>query len=640
MLRQFFHSQTVGKMNRFVRPGIWILLLTFLLADFVLIENGTVLADVSEDNGIRLSFDIEPANKSSASDDIIREGQMVSFDFTINDINDVPLSGLYPAAWIHPSSANEIGNDEICLNKVKTFISGSLLSRSELDLNVYYVIVLNDDATISIVDPLFGFGGSKLLAMLGLEGPGYDWVVNYAQDKVYVSVPSANHIAVIEVNGWTVKPAAVDYGLVNPRHVFLQPDQQNLWVLADDGAVVLNATTMEKQGHVKTATQASALEFSEDGRSAYLLDAEYLHVVDINSMTISRSIRRQPGLASIAYSGLAGTLYLRHSTNGDIWLIDDRTHSRRALIESDPGAGDFKISPDGRWGMLVNRVNDRLSIIDTARQRIVQSGVVQQQPEYIAFSDDLAYIRHAGSSDLFMLPLDDKDLGREGANIPTIDTPGGDQSPGLVAMPSGGEAIVQVPGSNAVLVANYNDKMIYFYKEGMAAPMGSFNNYGKHPRSILAIDHSLRERNARGVYSSYAGLPEAGVYEAVFFMDSPRVVKCFPFTIATAVDSITRSADRLLIRDLTAGELSAHKNNTIVYSLASGSGVSLEDELFSIDIILASGQWRERYSVKVDEKNEIRLDITPPLSGVYGVYVNAVNTDKFLASEQFSYEIF
>jgi hypothetical protein len=37
------------------------------------------------------------------------------------------------------------------------------------DLNVYYVLVMNEDNTISVVDPLFGFGGSKLLSYVRLD---------------------------------------------------------------------------------------------------------------------------------------------------------------------------------------------------------------------------------------------------------------------------------------------------------------------------------------------------------------------------------------------------------------------------------------------------------------------------------------
>src|SRR6185436_8142912 len=70
-------------------------------------------------------------------------------------------------------------------------------------------------------------------------------------------------------------------------------------------------------------------------------------------------------------------------------------------------------------------------------------------------------------------------------------------------------AIVPAPEEGAVLVANPADKMIYYYTEGMAAPMGSFQNYRRDPRALLVLDNSLAE-TASGVYSTTVRLGEAG----------------------------------------------------------------------------------------------------------------------------------
>ena len=47
--------------------------------------------------------------------------------------------------------------------QIQRYRSGSVFDRPLVDLNVYYVVTLNDDATLGVVDPLFGFGGSKQL---------------------------------------------------------------------------------------------------------------------------------------------------------------------------------------------------------------------------------------------------------------------------------------------------------------------------------------------------------------------------------------------------------------------------------------------------------------------------------------------
>ena len=76
------------------------------------------------------------------------------------------------------------------------------------------------------------------------------------------------------------------------------------------------------------------------------------------------------------------------------------------------------------------------------------------------------------------------------------------------------------------LVANAADRMIYLYKEGMAAPAGGFSTYGRVPRAVRVVDHGLRE-TARGDYATAVPLPRGGRYDVTFFVDAPRVVACF-----------------------------------------------------------------------------------------------------------------
>ena len=63
-------------------------------------------------------------------------------------------------------------------------------------------MALNDEATISVVDPLFGFGGTKLLALIPLSAPGIDWVLTEDQSRLFVSL--ANAVAVIDTHTWKV----------------------------------------------------------------------------------------------------------------------------------------------------------------------------------------------------------------------------------------------------------------------------------------------------------------------------------------------------------------------------------------------------------------------------------------------------
>ena len=93
------------------------------------------------------------------------------------------------------------------------------------------------------------------------------------------------------------------------------------------------------------------------------------------------------------------------------------------------------------------------------------------------------------------------------------------------------DGIVQAPGAAAVLVANPEDKAIYYYKEGMAAPMGHFVTYGKRPLAVQVVDRSLRETSP-GVYETTVQMGRAGAYDVAVLVGSPKVLHCFPLTVA------------------------------------------------------------------------------------------------------------
>ncbi|MFW6175992.1 MAG: YncE family protein, partial [Acidobacteriota bacterium] len=208
--------------------------------------------------------------------------------------------------------------------------------------------------------------------------------------------------------------------------------------------------------------------------------------------------------------------------------LDTESLEIAARIEAEAGLGEIRFAPDGRLGFLVNPEEDELHIIDAAGGKIVQTGDMEAGPNGVGFSDELAYVRHRDSDIILMIPLDE--VGREGAPVPVVDFPGGQHPAGRSALPSPAPGIIQAPGATAVLVANPGDKSIYFYKEGMAAPMGHFKNYSRQPRAVKVVDRSLREIEP-GVYETAVKLRRSGEYDLAFFLDAPRMVHCFDLEV-------------------------------------------------------------------------------------------------------------
>jgi hypothetical protein len=106
--------------------------------------------------------------------------------------------------------------------------------------------------------------------------------------------------------------------------------------------------------------------------------------------------------------------------------------------------------------------------------------------------------------------------------------PAGEKAPEGASDLAIADAIVQAPGEAAVLVVSPADETVYYYMEGMNAPMGNFRNYGHRPRAVTVVVRALRE-TAPGVYAAPVEVPEAGTYEVALLLDTPRILHCFSF---------------------------------------------------------------------------------------------------------------
>jgi len=440
-----------------------------------------------------------------------------------------PLSNLYPGAWMDLlGSGLQPGAD--CTKKVESFIGGSILSRPTLDLNVYYVLALNHDATISVVDPLFGYGGSQLLAMVFLKSPGEDWALTTAGDRLFVSMPDSNRVAVVESASWKVVSEIETPP--RPRRVGLQPDGRYLWVAHDGGVAVIDAGSLKQAARISTGgggKGAHDLAFSHDSRFAFVTNEAdgTVSVIDVAKLARVRDVKVGSRPVSMAWSSLAGALYVS-SADGALSAVDPENDKPRASLTAEPGLGRIRFAPGGRLAFVVNTQHDTVHILDAASNRIVQTADVEDQPDQVTFSDELAYIRHRGSEIVLMIPL--KTVGEAGRPVSVVDFPGGQHPPGRLPRSTPADGIVQAPGATAVLVANPEDEVIYFYKEGMAAPMGHFRNYRKQPLAVQVVDRSLREVRP-GVYETLARMGGAGDYDLALFIRSPRLVHCFPVKV-------------------------------------------------------------------------------------------------------------
>jgi hypothetical protein len=83
-------------------------------------------------------------------------GEEMKVQFKITDANGTPLSSLRPVAWIDQRQIGLPMDARICREKVQAYLQPSFSSRPTLDLNAYFILALNNEANISVIDPLSG----------------------------------------------------------------------------------------------------------------------------------------------------------------------------------------------------------------------------------------------------------------------------------------------------------------------------------------------------------------------------------------------------------------------------------------------------------------------------------------------------
>ncbi|WP_272863649.1 YncE family protein [Aureisphaera galaxeae] len=553
-----------------------------------------------------------------------REGDDVRFVFKVFDtISGRPQTGAFPAAWMDKINPDKPVD---CGRKIVSFIEGGLLSRPELDLNVYYVLTLNDDNTINVVDPLFSFGGSQLLAQIQLASTGYDWVVKEDQSEFYVSLPDANKVAF--VNTTKMK----NYHNVDipgqPKEIALQPDEHYLWLGYDlpghfesiSGVAVVDTQEKSLAKVIKTGVGPHQVLHGTGNDLTFVSNqgSGTVSVIDIQSLEKIEDIQVADSPVSMAYSHKADAIYVVNGLSGNITVIDAKKGHIITEIEGEKGNNKIAFSPDGRLGFLLNPRTHKIHILDAATNTIVQSADADAQPDEVSFSDELAYVRHLGSEIIWMIPLDV--VGKKGDEVPLIDFTGGQHPPAKDAPENGAPGIVQAPGANAVLVSNYLDRSIYYYREGMAAPSGHFSTYGKRPKAVQVIDKSIEETSL-GTYETTVQMRTPGDYEVSLYMDVPSFMECFPVTVLPdeekELEKLKNSLGPLSIRYLSGSQM--HKV---------GQESALRFELMDLRTQQPVSQLKDVKLMTMNSAGKGQLSITAVESDVEGVYETQFTLDE------------
>ena len=563
------------------------------------------------EQGISIEFTVTPA----------RAGEEMTVKFKIRDTGGAPLSSLRPVAWIDQRKTKDPIDARVCREKVQAFLQPSFSSRPTADLNTYFILALNNEANISVIDPLSGFGGSKLYTLIPLKSPGEDWVLTDDNKRLYVSMPQVNQIAVIDIPTWKVI-ANVDAGAM-PTRVALQHDERYLWVGNDSdsasGVTVIDTATNKVTAQLKTGLGHHEIAFSNDDRLAFVTNKQTgtLSLIDIGKLAVVKDLEIGSQPAAIAFSPLSQTAYVANEGDGTIAAISATKHDVVARIPTAPGVRVISIPSAGHYGFAINSSKNAVYAFDLSSNRVVQTVPVGPGSDQLSFTKQFAYVRSSGSEFVTMIKM--ANIGKE-ANVTKF--PAGQRAPGESPSRSHAASIVPAPEEGAVLVANPADKMIYYYTEGMAAPMGSFQNYKRDPRALLVMDNSLRE-TSRGIYSTTTRLTNPGQYDVAFLLDSPRLITCFEIKVAPNPNAPKKVESSYKIEPVVKeGVARVGERFNLRFKVVDVKDGAAKTELNDVSVLvfLAPGIWQQRDIAKALDGGVYETSFVPPSEGVYYVY--------------------
>jgi YVTN family beta-propeller protein len=536
-----------------------------------------------------------------------------------------PVAGLHPNAWIsgRKSGRREIGEAE-CKDTIRGFMGGLLSTRAEIDLNSYLLLTLNHDHTITFINPQVSFNITKMESIVQLPGRGADWALSKNREFLYVTMPEQAAIAVVNTLTRKLIDTIPTIAGAKPRRLTLSADGRRLWVGLDETPRVAVIDTGSNKLHSIVEVGGGGLHsiaLTPDGRYAFVTnsDGDRVAALDAQALRLLGQIKvgRTPG--PVAYGAASGNVYVAAINGAQVSVIDPAARRVVATIPARPGIVALRFEPQGRYAFAVNQVDSAVSVIDTATNKIVGAAGVVKSPDQVVFSDGYAYVRGIGSEKFSLIGLKDVAAGK----IAPVDIQAGRRPPGDSPEDIGvADMIAATPEGASAMIANAPDQMIYYYAEGMMAPMGTLTNYKRRPLALLILDRSLAEVKP-GAYSTPLKLASAGRFAVSFLLDQPRVVNCFEFEVAQSPDGekLLAGPPLVITPEFRDARYVPGKALPLRFSIKETTDGSPVEGLTDVQVLVFEppGIWQQRQWAREVGKGVYEVTQTFPRTGLYKV---------------------
>jgi YVTN family beta-propeller protein len=488
-----------------------------------------------ETGGFKVDFSLKSIPEASGKDAGLVAGADALATFSLTDARTgQPLVGLHPTAWLNSRTAAREPNAAECKDMIRLLLGGLISARADIDLNGYLLLTLNNDNTIAFINPQISFNITKLESLVTLPGPGTDWALSKNKDFLYVTLPEQSAVAVVNTVTRKLMGTIPIGEKTRPGRLAVQPDGRYLWVGLDNApsVVVIDMETNKVKSTVAVGGGLHNLAFTSDARYAYISNSTANTVTAVDTKTLAKVADINVGQTPvpIAFSSASHLLYVASINGASISVIDPAKQQVVKTIPTTRGVVALRFDPSGRYAFAVNQIESKVFVIDAAMGTLVGKTDVVKSPDQITFTSDYAYVRGTGTEKFSLIKVGDIKDGKlspvdiQAGRRPASDAP---EDLGVADM------IAATPEGNSVMIANAPDQTIYYYVEGMMAPMGTLDNYKRRAHALLLVDRSLAEV-APGVYSAPIRLAHGGRFDVPFLLDQPRLFNCFKAEIAVA----------------------------------------------------------------------------------------------------------
>lgn len=501
------------------------------------VKNATQLY---QDAGLRIDFSVETALENNA----LKSDETASAIFRITDKNNQkPSKGLSPVAWMVRSNTDHpVTEAHQCEVKIQELHKGHLSHQPEVNLNSFLILTLNQDNTISVVNPQVAWSRTKLEAIVELPGRGDAWVLDKSRDHLYVVIPEQSSVVVIDTRNWHLINTIKLGENAKTSQILLQADGRLLWIALDktNEAFAVDTASNQVAARIPVGKGEHSLGAATDNRFVYVSDDESksLSVIDTHNLKKLSVITFDNQPSMVIPNDANGMIYVVATEANVIYVIDPNQNKITNNIPADKGITALRFSHDCRYGFALNRQHSTASLIDASQQKVIATSKVVDQPDQVVFSHHYAYVRGLGAPQFSVFDLFQVANGELAPANVEAGQLSATKDPAAISRL---DMVAPTPDGHSAILANAPDRMLYYYMEGMMAASGSLDNGSHIARGVLILDRSLKEVAPGGLYSVTFNLPTSGEYDVPFVLDKPRIRHCFHVKVESAQEKTNHS---------------------------------------------------------------------------------------------------